>query len=31
VYIVLECEIARWRHCLCLVVFSFTMEMGDGK
>ena len=31
VYIVIECEIARWRHCICLVEFSVTMKIGDWE
>ena len=31
VYIVIECEIARWRHCIYLVEFSVTIERDYGK
>jgi len=28
---VIEWEIAKWRHCICLVEFYVTMKMDDGK
>jgi len=31
VYMVIEWEIAKWRHCICLVEFYVTMKMDDGK
>ena len=27
IYIVIEYEIARWRHCMCLVEFFVTMKI----
>ena len=31
VYIVMECEIGRWRTCVCLVKFPATMTMDDWE